>query len=503
MIRKMMGLVLAAAIIVTSIAQIRFAAETDTTFASLHGALNTNEDDAYYFATAMQSNGWTPTITCRYSRYCRVGTCDHLQNANATIVYWSGHGLDDGTFSYYTTPLAYHNYDRTHAQIVDGYVNYTESTRKYYDYVKPLQTNSKTDWVVLASCNQMTTSTSRGKYKDILTTKSARPMKGILGYGAGALAPDGTDNSIAQEFVRLCFDTSGRRRTTYAWLQANTKYGYYNPTALIRADRIDDTLTSSAVPSNIGSTTTPTIKYLYYDANKVLQTETASLSVDLTTNSLTADNVNDNDSVVSEITLTNDQIEGNITDEKGKNKLYSSGSNVIEDAQLVVNDTNIISSDFKPFMELTLNSEEDGNKEVMESTVLFARYINGIRVSVLPGKGEQVFVTMSPDGYTEMSYSIQKRFTLDQTKKSGTMVQKKDIIPQEKAIEKALEKASKITERYLGDVAIENTDLVYVIAPQKDKLVLAWETLDNYGNYTYVNAVNGQEIVWPEPVQVD
>ncbi len=455
-------------------------AASDTTFASMHAALDTNEDDAYYFATKMQENGWTPTITCRYSRYCRVGTCDHLSNANATIVYWSGHGLSDGRFSYYTTALTHHNKDRTDSNIQNGFVNYSSSTRRYQDYIGTLQTNNTTDWIILASCNQMTDSSQRDVYKGILRTRSQRPMKGIIGYGAGALAPDITDNDIAKEFVRLSFDTTGRRRVVYAWMQANSKSGYYNSTALVNSSNIDDTLTSTKNSSNLStSVTLPTIKYVYYNSSKVVTVETQG--------------VQSNENLLTEIVLNNTLKEGKILED---NLQYS---NDIQDQFTAIENRSKVNLDgFTPYMELEMIAEgEDGNKEVIENATIYARYINGIRVSTLPGKGEQIIKTTSPNGTSSLDYSTIEGLSSDKLT-SLTIANKiglDSIIDESTALQVGLGRSKElVTTEYLGTPSIDKSELVYVMDSENNKLVLSWELLDTYGHYIYINAVSGKVI---------
>lgn len=467
----------------------------DTTFASLHAALDTNEDDAYYFATDMQTNNWTPTITCRYSRYCRVGTCDHLSNANATIVYWSGHGLSDGTFSYYTTPVASHNADRTDPAIVNGFVSYGSSTRKYQDYIGTLQTNNATDWLVLASCNQMTNSSQRDVYKNILRTRSQRPMKGIIGYGAGALAPDYTDNDIAKEFVRLSFDTTGRRRVVYAWMQANLKYGYTNSTALVNSSKIDDTLTSTKTASNIStSVPLPTISYVYYNSSNVVTIQTQSMVTE------------GNGNVLTEIPLSGNISEGKVLAESSKINLETQNQ-LIE----IESDINVDLNGFAPYMKAEMIAEgENGSKEIIENSMIFARFINGIRVSTLPGKGEQIIRTSSPDGTSSIDYSIiqgiSTEYMVSNTSKPTAFDMEKSIgiIDESTALKMGQEISKKlVTLEYLGVASISKSEVVYVMTPNKDKLVLAWELLDTYGNYIYIDAVTGQPIEWSQTSYVE
>ena len=488
------------------------------TFAALHGSRTTSEDDAYYFATQMQSYGWTPKITCRYSRYCRIGTLSHFSNANANIVYWSGHGLSSGAFSYYTAAVGNHNLDRSSTTIKNSYVNYPDSTKKYYTYAQTLQQNSATDWLILASCNQMTNATNKGKYKAVLQkTGSARPMKGILGYGTGGLAPDGTDDAIAKRFVNLCFDPNGRRRTVYAWLQANAYYGYYNARAMVIGTRIDDTLTSGAI-SSINAN--QPIKFVYYNTSNVAQIQTASsvtphksdtpalISVSTNSNITNADELpqmeeinESNETLPLSIPFESEISEDSIQFEIPESSVESLSQEAIDDiVQSELSESDIDMSEFKPYKELELIAEGDEEEEVIEKSLIYAHYIDGVRVSILPEKGEQIIAEIGLDGNSEIHYN-----TIDE-------LDTKDICSNQEAdISLSESEAESIAldniEQSQLDTAeespyIESSELVYVISPTDQELVLAWETFDSYGNYKYIDPNTGVEMEWPEPEPV-
>lgn len=254
----------------------------------------------------------------------------------------------------------------------------------------------------------------------------------------------------------------------------------------MNSNNLDDTLTCIPNPSNLYYLIPlPTIKYLYY-TNKVLQIETASRL-----NNLYMDNTVVNN--IYKINFTNQQLNGSFTTKVEKNN----NIDIVNKAQSLALKSGIINNEYKPYRKLELNSKSNGISDVIETTIIFARYINGIRMSVLPDKGEQVLVSISDDGKAEISYSIQKQLN-EISFNEFDYKNSNQIITREKAIEISLNNVT-VTNDCLGDVSNESAELVYVIHPNGREIILAWETLDNYGNYEYIDALSKEIIKWPEP----
>jgi len=253
-------------------------------FASMHGAYDTDPFDAKAFAQAMKNNGWAATVTNDNSMWSDTGTLSNMKNSSPNILYWSGHGLPMGSMSYYTnsfdktvlngtqrkTDLANTNSD-WYKFCNNYYVTYNFVNTPMYDLVGT-SWNGSLDWVVLAACNQLTNTDNRTGWSNTMKG-SSRKVKGIMGYSSKA--PTSGDDTIASNFVNLCF-TSSTKRVLFAWLQANGVSSQYTASALYHSINEGDTLTSVTKHT---SSTGNNFKYMKMINNTTYETNTSPLSM--------------------------------------------------------------------------------------------------------------------------------------------------------------------------------------------------------------------------------
>ncbi|MEN8905674.1 MAG: hypothetical protein ABF289_06930 [Clostridiales bacterium] len=187
-------------------------------------------EDVRMFKEGFESlGGWTNLHTTYFGQKNDIKGSWEMSDGNwneTDILYWSGHGLSDGTLSYYD------EYD---------YVNYDVSTFKGYDTVgddivswnstNGYKTNSSwnydMEWAIFAACNQFTTANMCRAWARTLCGYPNRAHS-VWGYSANVnsysdevdgLAPTGpVDTRIVQDFIKYARDGSSVK---WSWIQAN------------------------------------------------------------------------------------------------------------------------------------------------------------------------------------------------------------------------------------------------------------------------------------------
>lgn len=440
--------------------------------------------DARAFGEAMQNAGWSPRVTC-LGNYCDIGTREHFETA-ATIVFLSGHG-------YVGDPKGYFNYSKLDSKIhekvsrtdegTDSYSYHNESVwseMEEYANVVSHQQKQITDWLVISACNQLRADT-RVSVFEAMNEPSDRPLKGVLGYGS--YQGSNRDELVLKKFVTLCLNDTGKERVAHAWFAAHEAYA---PTlsarvrVALRDGFQDDTLNSEGA----GREDTDNRIRLWWMSRGDLMTQP---NTDIPEE--VAVEIEVNDTAENTIALTDIEI-ADPSDIPGSQ----------EQAITAVEKDERIPADFQLHRTNTIiESDMDGENEVPMATLhTFARYINGIRVSVDPEQGEYLNLLM--DGSKSAELDLVSRCKMEINIDGAKMAARKDLLSKEEIVSLGLESSKQLQEEnygYAPEVKLKSIEPVYVVSPSNpQKMVLAWNVIDDQMVYVIVDARSGEVLYW-------
>lgn len=413
----------------------------------------------------MYSNGWRPTVTTKNGKWTDTGTRDIMKSDNHNIKYWSGHGLSNGSMSYFLSDDG----DRSN----NNYTNYSSASQMHKTYVKK-NWDGDLDWVVLASCNQLTNSSNREDWADTMKG-SSRKVKGIMGYGKGGLAPDGVDTSIAEDFVDLCFN-SKYKRVLFAWLQANASNNVYFAGCLYHEVNEGDTLTDVSKVSSDSE-----IKYM--------QISKSGYSTDTDPFSITHRATNETPKIVKEIALDNaTSINDNIILSRRINYEIDDIMEMKECVEKELIKENILPKDatLEEIVKIEKMDLDEENKKTLGYMLNYSHRFNGIKLSTTKD-GDYIKVFVEDDNIV----SILRQWSdikYIESKNNITPISKKH------AEEKALLYYDRTEQKVLSSkVAESNANLVYIRSNDNNSLIPACEYSTEDGSIlSIVNALNGE-----------
>ena len=458
------------------------------TFASFHASYDTSPSDAKAFAESMKANGWTATASCDDGIWCDTGTLAHIKDSSPNILYFSGHGDEYGKMSYY-----------------DGHGDRATAPWVHYNETQPMPTlvgnswNGNLDWVVLASCNQLSTAQTREKWASTMKGNK-RPVKGILSYGLGPngevqVAPDGEDTGIAKAFVNLCFNSTNKR-VIYAWLQANASYGFHNAGALYHSVNEQDTLTKvTKHRENISYNfkyMQMTNSYTYNKdenpfakgSNSVEASPLAKVDFSSTANLKRYEN-----DLLSEILVEEDLLKGTILRNEKLDIDLKDEQGTLKKIEGSLRAKKLLPEDAKLLNICTITREDlDGkNKEVLGYMYNYGHAIQGLQIST-DGNGDYIKVFVGKDGIEEVNAQWSKIKV--EGKKSSQQIQVNEAKGKEH-IRKKLKESDK-NAHIVDKVSISNGRLVYVRSSKdSSKYVPAWE-YEVGGTLMHVECVSGE-----------
>lgn len=449
--------------------------------------LGLNARDAKAFGEAMQNAGWSPEVTC-LGTYCDIGTRDHFETA-ATIVFLSGHGYvgnPNGFFRYSNLDAGLHKYvDRSDEQ-TEYYTHNDESVwpeTEEYSHVVFCQQKQTTDWLVIAACNQLRADT-RVSVFEAMNEPSDRPLKGVLGYGS--YQGSNRDGLVLKKFVALCQNGAGKERVAHAWFAAHEAYApTLSPRARValRDGFQDATLTSQGAERKDSGNQ---IRLWWMSRGNVMpeantdipETVIIEIEVSAAANNLIA---------VTDIAVTDP---GDIP-----------GSQ--EQAVAAAEEDGRIPGDFQLYRTNTIiESDMDGENEVPAATLhTFARYIDGIRVSVDPEQGEYLSLLM--DGTNSAELDLVARCQTEINIEGARMAARTDLLPKEEIVSLGLESSRQLQAEHYGyspeELTLKSIEPVYVVPPSEPhKMVLAWNVIDDQGVYVIVDARSGEVLYWSD-----
>ena len=448
-----------------------------------------NSKDIVAFSKAMAENGWEPVTNCM-GNYCDVGTNEHYKKG-ATFVFFSGHGYVDGSrgfFNYADLSQSLHtkvdrSIGRTDSYQYDGMNIWTE-TEYYCDMVENQQTQGLTDWIILAACNQLNLNT-RGSIIDAMNTPSERPLKGVFSYNN--LSGGNMDDYITAKFVQLCMNEGGQGKVAYAWFASHYLFAPFltlRARAALRQGFQYGTLTSQmATAQDVNNE----IKFWKFEenGNPMKYTE------------------NDKQTIIGEILLNNTQ---NTTIISKMNTEIADPGNIELSKQQAADDVlrdARIPDDFKYYKTgCIIEMDDDGsNEKTVAALHTFARYVDNIRVSIDPTHGEYLNVVVDGTDKAEIDLVtyIPTHINLDDSN-VVKKINRNKLISKDEIIDiglKAIKRVQEDKKGYYEDSKVKTAELVYVISPSsEDKLVLAWEIMDNNYAHATVDALNGSVLYW-------
>ena len=447
--------------------------------------LGLNAKDARAFGEAMQNAGWSPEITC-LGNYCDIGTRDHFETA-ATIVFLSGHG-------YVGNPKGYFHYSNLDSEVHERVFRTDEGT-EYYSYnnesvwsemeeycnVVSCQQKQITDWLVISACNQLRADT-RVSVFEAMNEPSDRPLKGVLGYGS--YQGSNRDELVLKKFVTLCLNGTGKERVAYAWFAAHEAYA---PTlsprvrVALRDGFQDGTLTSQGAGREDSDNQ---IRLWWMSRGDLMIQPNTDIPEEVVVE-IEVSEAADNTIAITDVEITD---QGDML-----------GSQ--EQAITAVEKDERIPTDFRLHRTNTIiESDMDGENEVPVATLhTFARYINGIRVSVDPEQGEYLNLLM--DGTKSAEMDLVSRCQMEINIDGAKTAVKKDLLSKEEIVSLGLESSKQLQAENYGyapeEVKLKSIEPVYVVSPSNpQKMVLAWNVIDNQMVYVIMDARSGEVLYW-------
>lgn len=455
-------------------------------FAALK-VLGLNAKDAKAFGETMQNAGWTPQVTC-LGNYCDIGTRDHFETA-ATIVFLSGHGYvgnPNGYFEYSALEPEVHE-DVSRSDRGTEYYTYEEqpvwSETEEYSSVVSYQQKQITDWLVMSACNQLRDDT-RVSVFEAMNEPSDQPLKGVLGYGS--YQGSNRDELVLEKFVTLCLNDSGKQRVAHAWFAAHEAYA---PTLSprVRVALRDGFQNATLTSQEAGSEDADNQIRLWWMSRGDLLTEPNTDIPEEVAVEIEVAKTAENTIAVSDIELVD------------PNDFLESQNQAIA----AIENHNLIPTDFQLHRTNTMiESDMDGSNEVSVATLhTFARYIDGIRVSVDPEQGEYLNLLM--DGTESAELDLVSRCQAEISIEGAEMAAKGDLISKEDIVTLGLENSKRLQEENYGyapeELKLKSIEPVYVVSPSDpQKMVLAWNVLDDQLVYVIIDARSGEVLYWSD-----
>lgn len=402
-------------------------------------------------------------------------------------MFLSGHGyVDDSTGFFLYSDLESKNHEHVlrNDESTEFYSYKNESVwseREEFHNVVSNHQKQDTDWLVISACNQLRADT-RVPVFEAMSEPSARPLKGVLGYGS--YQGSSRDDLIMKKFVELCLNGTGKERVAHAWFAAHE---VYDPSlsprvrVALRDGFQDDTLTSQQ--ANREDSDNPIRLWWMTRGELASQPNTdipEEVAVEIAVNA-----------AVENTILTTD-IELAAPDDIAVSQ---------EQAIKAIQNAESIPSDFQLHRTNTIiESDMDGQNEVPMATLhTFARYIDGIRVSVDPLQGEYLNLLMDGTKTGELDLSLRYPMEIDIDKAEKAV--KKDLISKEEIIQLGLESSKQLQTEKHGyapeEITLKSIEPVYVVSPSDPlKMVLAWDVVDDQMIHVILDARSGDVLYW-------